>query len=406
MENLTRHPVSTLIRIFIFMGILASVHIADSNAQVSFKIKPYMLMHTNQQLLLNFQLQNDETLSIEDDRSAFLPRLFKKNHQYQVELSKAKCGEEKEIRIFRPNQGPASDANRGTLIFQKKMPKVECANKDNLSANSEDEFVFGFISDTQEYEDRHNEVARVIAHHHSLSPLQFIVNGGDVVQTGDDEKEWYKYFEGGKAYLMDIPQIAAIGNHDYRGHYKIEMPPLFKKYMRWENADPYGNLYYEFNHFNLIVFNSNFQISIGSKEKVILEWIERKIVESKNKGKPVIMATHFPAYSSSLNRYTAEGVYKIREYLVPVMEKYGVPLLLSGHTHMFERSFKNNVHYLVAGPAGGRPNSPSDKNPYKVVFDEKALTFTKITVSKAKIQIDTYNEANIIIDQVTIPLKK
>lgn len=406
MNMLTRHPFSILVRILIFFCVLLSVHIADTNAQDSFKIRPYMLMHTNQQLLLNFQLKKDETLSIEDENKSFMPRLFKKDQQYQVELSKAKCGEEKEVRIFRPNAGKNTGSNRGTMVFEKRLPKTECSLKEAGEKNSDDEFVFGFISDTQEFEDRHNEVARVIAHHHSLSPLQFIVNGGDVVQTGNDENEWYKYFVGGKAYLMDIPQIAAIGNHDYRGYYQIEMPPLFKKYMRWENADPYGNLFYEFNNFTLIVFNSNFQISVGSKEKLILEWIERKIAESKSKNKPVIMATHFPAYSSSLNRYTAEGVIKIRQYLVPVMEKYGVPLLLSGHTHMFERSLKNNVHYLVAGPAGGRPNSPSDKNPYKVIIDEKALTFTKVTVSKSKIQLDTYNEANLIIDQVTIPLSK
>ena len=405
MTTKTRHPASTLVRFFAYFGILLSANIADLKAQDSFKIRPYMLMHTNQQILLSFQLNKDETLTIEDETKSFMPRLFKKDQQYQVEINRAKCGEEKEIRIYRPKNAPTNGEPVKELVFENRLPKIECKTNDNF-ADDDEEMVFGFISDTQEFEKRHQEVAKVIAHHHSISPLRFIVNGGDVVQTGDDEKEWFKYFNGGKEYLMDIPQIAAIGNHDYRGQYQIEMPKLFKKYMRWENADKFGNLFYEFNNFNLIVFNSNFQISLGSKEKVILEWVERKIAESKIKNKPVIMATHFPAYSSSLNKYTAEGVIKIRQFLVPVMEKYGVPLLLSGHTHMYERSLKNNIHYIVAGPAGGKANTASDENPFKIILDEKSLTFTKLRVSKTKILVETFNESNILIDQVSIPLLK
>lgn len=401
MSTLTRQCILLILKKSLLLA-LCFGGISELYAQDIFKIRPYMLLHTNQQLILNFQLNQDENLKIEDGQRNFAPQIFKKNQQYQIELSKAKCGEDKEIRILRP---ASSRESSGELIFEKRIEKRVCTTNDMSKQKNSDEFIFGFISDTQEFEDRHNEVARVIAHHHSLAPLEFIVNGGDVVQTGDDENEWFKYFTGGKAYLMDIPQIAAIGNHDYRGHYQLEMPPLFKKYMRWQNADAFGNLFYEFENFNLIVFNSNFQLAFGSKERVLLEWIERKIVESKRNNKTVIMATHFPAYSSSLNKYTTESVIKIQQYLVPVIEKHKVPLLLSGHTHMFERSMKNNVHYLVAGPAGGRPNSPSDKNPYKVAFDEKALTFTKVSVTKSRIELTTYNEANIVIDRVEIPLR-
>lgn len=87
-----------------------------------------------------------------------------------------------------------------------------------------------------------------------------------------------------------------------------------------------------------------------------------------------------------------------------MLEKYKVPLLLSGHTHMYERSLKNGVNYVVAGPAGGKPNKPSDKNPYKVAFDQNALTFTKIKISNKLIFIETYNEENRLIDSTTISL--
>lgn len=383
-------------KFIMILAILVAL-ISHADAGTLFKIAPYTLVHTNKNFLLNFQLNEDAELSIEDGEKSFSPSKYLKNQQYQVELSPSLCGEEKEIRITRKT----ANALKSDVVFERKLPKADCPN---AVSNYNDEFVFGFISDTQEFEDRHHEVAKVIAHHHALEPIRFIVNGGDVVQTGDDENEWFKYFSGGSAYLLDIPQIAAIGNHDYRGNPRIAIPPLFKKYMRWDGAEQYGNLFYEFKKFNLIIFNSNLHISLGQIEKTFWQWIEDKIITSKNQNKPVIIATHFPAYSSSLNRFTAEGVIKIRSTLVPMLEKYKVPLLLSGHTHMYERSFKNGVNYVVAGPAGGKPNKPSDKNPYKIAFDQNALTFTKIKISNKLLFIETYNEENRLIDSTTINL--
>ena len=85
-------------------------------------------------------------------------------------------------------------------------------------------------------------------------------------------------------------------------------------------------------------------------------------------------------------------------------EKYGVKLILSGHTHMFERSYKDGVNYLVAGPAGGRANKPTFKNPYKQNFDSDSLTFTKIRYSNRTFKLETYNQDNVLIDQLFVNL--
>ena len=68
----------------------------------------------------------------------------------------------------------------------------------------------------------------------------------------------------------------------------------------------------------------------------------------------------------------------MQRHISSILEKYKVPLVLSGHTHMYERSYKNGVHYIVAGPAGGRPASLIVKNRYMKFLDKDSLTFTKI----------------------------
>lgn len=353
-----------------------------------FKVAPYLLKHTNGHLLLNFQLNENKSLIIEDGERATRALEYKKDQHYQIELASASCGTAKDLRI--------KDGVTNGLIFNKNFPQPACAEE-----NKSQEFTFGFISDTQQYRERHEAIAKVIAHHHSLEPLQFLINGGDIVQDGYKEQDWIEYFAGGKAYLMDIPQIAAVGNHDYR---EKALPKYFQKYFRWNGSSLDGNLYFEMGGFNLVIWNSNYGDLSDDEEGKMWKWLEGKMVASRNANIPLTIVTHYPVYSSSINRFTNGSVKKLRNILVPLVEKYGVKIVLSGHTHMYERSFKDGVNYLVAGPAGGRVNKPTFGNKYRQFFDSSALTFTKIKYSNRTMKLETYNQDNVLIDQLFVNL--
>ena len=356
-----------------------------------FKIAPYSLKHTNGHLLLNFQLNSDKKLEIEDGSKIIAGREYKKDQHYQIELSIPECGITKDLRI--------KDYSNKEIIFTKNFTQPSCS-----SNPIEGDYTFGFISDTQQYTDRHSAVAKVIAHHHSLESLQFIINGGDVVQNGHDEQEWIEYFKGGSAYLLNIPQIAAIGNHDYRGKNNSELPLYFQKFMRWEGAPVNGNLFFELPGFQLVIWNSNSQELSSTQDRDMWIWLEEKMKLAQKSNTPLILATHYPVYSSSFNRFTNKQVKNLLSNLVPLAEKYGVKLILSGHTHMFERSYKDGVNYLVAGPAGGRANRPTFSNKYRQNFDNKSLTFTKIKYSNKTLKLETFNQDNVLIDQLLINL--
>lgn len=365
------------------------IALSSAFADEIFRVAPYTLKHTNGQLILNFQLNTDKSLIIEDGNKSNRANDYKKEQQYKIELGNAECGSAQQVRII--------EAITKGVLFNKTFPTNVCPNN-----KSSGDFVFGFISDSQLNRDKHENVAKVIAHQHSIEPLQFIINGGDIVQDGDHEDQWLEYFKGGEAYLMDIPQIAAVGNHDYRGSKGLETPKLFQKYLRWDGAEKYGNLFFDFPEFQLIVFNSNFLRMTTMDSIKLFGWLESKMQEAQKANKTLILATHFPAYSSSFNQVTSQSVIIMKKFLVPLVEKYKIPLVLSGHTHMYERSFKDGVHYLVAGPAGGKPNKPSGNNPYVKYFDTNARTFTKIKYSNKVFTIETYNEENLMIDTLVI----
>lgn len=354
-----------------------------------FRVAPYTLKHPNGHLILNFQTNDSQSLIIEDNGVARIASTYNKNEHYKLELSSSPCGSIKEFRIL--------DALTHDVIFKNTQPPAPCQSLVN-----DESFVFGFISDTQQHTDRHEDVARIIAHHNAIEPLQFLINGGDVVQNGDTEKEWIDYFLGGKLYLMDIPQIAAIGNHDYRGSKGELVPKYFQQFMRWNGSDKYGNLFFDFPDMQLLILNSNFSKLNAEEERITWAFVEEKMKTANALHKPIILATHFPVFSSSLNRFTSLSVIKMRMNLVPLVEKYHVKLVLSGHTHMYERSMKAETNYLVAGPAGGRANSPSFSNEYMKFFDKDSLTFTKLKLTRKTMSVETYNQENRMIDTITI----
>lgn len=364
---------------------------AQSFGSNLFKVEPYSLKHTNGHLILNFQLNSDKKLIIEDGVKIITSRDYKKENHYQIELSTPECGVTKDLRI--------KDSKKNEIIFEQSFLQPNCSE-----TPFQKEYYFGFISDTQQFSRRHEAVARVIAHHHSLTPLQFIINGGDIVQNGQKESDWIEYFKGGSGYLLNIPQIAVIGNHDYRGGSALGLPKYFQKFMRWEGSPTNGNLFFEMPGFQLVIWNSNTSKLSKVQEIEMWRWLEEKMQAAQKTDIPLVLATHFPVYSSSINRFTTKAVIKLRSHLVPLAEKYGVRLVLSGHTHMFERSHKDGVNYLVAGPAGGRVNKPTYKNKYQQNFDSNSLTFTKIKYSNRALKLDTYTQDNVLIDQLFINL--
>lgn len=361
----------------------------------TFKVKPYTLLKDNGELLLNFELSIKKNLQIDRYTEKSFKRVdqeFEQGQLHKVNLGQVLCQQDTDLRV--------TDTTTGDEVFFKKIPSIDCG----LKSKGGNRFVFGFISDTQEFTERHQKIANVISTHLDSEEFQFILNGGDVVQEGDHQHDWSDFLNVGHTYMKKVPLIAAVGNHDYRNAGKDKLPPLFKKYMRWEDGEELGNLHFRFESFDLIVFNSNFPRLTKKNEKKLWKWMESKLADSKKQKRPVILASHFPVYSSSMNRFTSSSVRKLRKHIPDLAKKYNVKIYLAGHTHMYERSEKDDTHYIVAGPAGGRPNSPTWKNRYRKFFNNSILTFTKIIVEENRFTLETFDENNHLVDTLSLIL--
>jgi hypothetical protein len=66
-----------------------------------------------------------------------------------------------------------------------------------------------------------------------------------------------------------------------------------------------------------------------------------------------IVCHHLPIYSSTTS--DEGGIAYLQDSIVPLFEKYGVDLVISGDVHSYQHHFKNNIHYLISAGGGEKP---------------------------------------------------
>jgi 2',3'-cyclic-nucleotide 2'-phosphodiesterase (5'-nucleotidase family) len=78
-----------------------------------------------------------------------------------------------------------------------------------------------------------------------------------------------------------------------------------------------------------------------------VQWLEATL--AANTQPWLIVLFHVPPYDALPEDTMGDAV---RINLVPLFERYGVDLVLSGHNHNYQRSIVNGLTYIVTGGAG------------------------------------------------------
>lgn len=196
----------------------------------------------------------------------------------------------------------------------------------------------------------------------------FVVHTGDVLEEGLDSSADAQYFEPYRNMLSRYPFYIALGNHDYGRNYNKSAGKNFLK----ENYIPFHTMphtglpphYYYFDNGNARFFVLDANYFYGAKWAPPLDrnskqykWLEHFLSRTDKQWKFVVM--HEPLYSTGAHG----GIEAQREVLEPLLEKYGVDMVLQGHDHNYERTKplrggvpdeQEGVIYVTLG-GGGAP---------------------------------------------------
>lgn len=190
-------------------------------------------------------------------------------------------------------------------------------------------------------------------------PDAWIWLGDNAYSNGRDDEFQRYVFDYYPEHLRSLPFLPTPGNHDYHDdvndfnvpYYALSTPPtngeaggIPSKSTSYYSTD-YGPLH-------LVSLDSfgNFpgQGRIFDTTSTQIEWLKRDLTAnaaSSTKRPWVVVFFHHPPYTQgSRNSETEQDLILNRARLTPIFERYGVDLVLCGHSHIYERTYQMRNH--------------------------------------------------------------
>jgi hypothetical protein len=181
-----------------------------------------------------------------------------------------------------------------------------------------------------------------------LPTLDFWVTTGDnAYRSGTNQQFQDGFFQPYHAILRQVPVWPTYGNHDSRrwAFYDLfSLPGQGQSGGLASATEPY----YSFDYADLHVLMLDTQGSDLDPDSPMLAWLKQDLAATRQPWK--IAVFHHPPYThgghNSDNMFDSHGrMFDIRKNLLPILEQAGVQLVLSGHSHLYERSYPLQCHY-------------------------------------------------------------
>ncbi|GMR16634.1 MAG: hypothetical protein BMS9Abin31_0990 [Gammaproteobacteria bacterium] len=181
-----------------------------------------------------------------------------------------------------------------------------------------------------------------------LPALDFWLTTGDnAYRSGSNEQFQAGFFAPYKTILRNTPVWPVYGNHDSRRWVFFD---IFSFPAKAESGGVASGSehYYSFDYANIHFVMLDTQDSSLDIDGKMLSWLKRDLQQTKQQW--LITFFHHPPYTKgthdSDNKSDSGGrLQKVRENILPILERAGVDLVFSGHSHMYERSELINCHY-------------------------------------------------------------
>jgi hypothetical protein len=202
--------------------------------------------------------------------------------------------------------------------------------------------------------------------------------GDNAYSRGTDRAYQSKMFNIYPNLLRQSVTWPTLGNHDaLSADSKTQKGTYYKIFSLPRNGEAGGvasgtEAYYSFDYGNIHFIVLDSQDSSRKAGSPMLSWLESDLQASHADWN--IAFWHHPPYTrGSHNSDTERKPTQMRENVVPLLEAYGVDLVLSGHSHSYERSkfidghedksstFSNAVHVVQSGNGRIDGNGPYHK---------------------------------------------
>jgi len=188
---------------------------------------------------------------------------------------------------------------------------------------------------------------------HHLTLDMYLHVGDMAYSTGKDSQFQTNFFEAYQPTLRNTVCWPAMGNHEgYTSRGKTELGPYFDAYVCPKNGEAGGvpsgteNYYsFDFGRVHFISLNSH---DLDRKPTAAMaQWLKEDLAKTSPKKTDWLVAFwHHPPYTKGTHDSDRERrLIEMREMILPILESSGVDLVLTGHSHIYERSMLIDAAY-------------------------------------------------------------
>ncbi|MHA1376911.1 MAG: metallophosphoesterase [Candidatus Helarchaeota archaeon] len=256
--------------------------------------------------------------------------------------------------------------------------------------NGTQEFSFVVYGDTRP------DVFGITAHQTIINEIlalnpDFVINVGDIVLSSNYLDQYDRFFYEIQYLAGTRPYMLCVGNHEAWEYGGNLLPYLY--YL----GSPNNKLWYSFNYSNAKFIS----LCVISNDQLLtpdqLQWLEKEL-QNANESQEIdwtFIYFHVPIYS-------AGGSYPILQaQLLPLINKYHVDFVISGHHHHYERLYIPNTHYLVTGGGGAELEFSIEKTPFTVV-SQNIHCFSQFIVQNKTVICQCIDAQGNIIDWLAV----
>ena len=245
-----------------------------------------------------------------------------------------------------------------------KIPDVS-PNIYNFTTASDvqEAFKFVIVGDMQPDDQTMIENGAMVANGIVNGSYDFIVQLGDVADSGGDPEDWHKVLGNIATMASGRPFQASIGNHDWAG---VLGSSNWRELFTYDYVKPNLGRFYSFDYHNAhFVMIDNFE-RLYKMSQVQLNWIKDDITNAKNRGQDWIFCT----FHLSMMTVSSSGNYvHLQKVLIPIFDEYDVDAVFYAHDHDYQHYNltygannlvydpshtwdHNEVHYFCSGGGG------------------------------------------------------
>ncbi len=197
-----------------------------------------------------------------------------------------------------------------------------------------------------------------LLNYRGTNPTDLWLLMGDNAYDGDDAQFQASFFNPYRNTLLKNSTLFPIpGNHDYLNSNALAAShaiPYFSIFTVPANAEVGGvasgtREWYSFDYgpIHFVMLDGFGTRPVGGVAKKIYDdtlnhpqaiWLKQDL--AANTKKWTIAYLHFPPYTQGSHNSETEGdLIAVRQQLSPILERFGVDMFVTGHSHVYERSF-------------------------------------------------------------------